>query len=88
MHRKIAFWPSKWYYNNFQGDEFFKFYIFQCAEKNCKIVEFDVTKTADGVPIVFHDNSIDRLTGRKGIIEDMLWSDVSKLDISVNHPLR
>jgi glycerophosphoryl diester phosphodiesterase len=39
-------------------------------------VEFDVHRTADGVLVVHHDATIDRMTDTKGAIRDMTFADL------------
>ena len=46
-----------------------------------RYVETDVHATADGVPVVFHDRSLERLTGTPGTIEQMRWSDLATLRV-------
>ncbi len=41
-------------------------------------VEFDVQLTADGVPVLFHDVSLERITGQPGRILDVEWADLSR----------
>nr|CAD7415943.1 unnamed protein product [Timema poppensis] len=55
-------------------------------EKGCTAVEFDLTLTADNMPIIFHDTSVERVTLRTGNIQEMMWADIKKLDIAAKHP--
>lgn len=64
------------------------YFYFQCKNRGCSAVEFDLALTKDGVPIIFHDLTIERLTGKTGTIRDMNWKDLRELDITHNHPLR
>lgn len=43
-------------------------------------IEVDVKITHDGVPVLMHDDSIDRTTNGRGMMADINWSDVQKLD--------
>ena len=53
---------------------------FQCAYGlGCQSVEFDVKLTKDKVPVVFHDEEMERLLGCKGLIEDILFHDLKEL---------
>jgi glycerophosphoryl diester phosphodiesterase len=44
-----------------------------------RYLETDVHATSDGVAVVFHDDSLDRIFGRSGRVEDLTWADVSSL---------
>ncbi|MEU8228534.1 glycerophosphodiester phosphodiesterase [Actinoplanes sp. NPDC048967] len=46
-----------------------------------RYVETDVHATADGVPVVFHDASLERLTGTAGRVADLRWADLATLRI-------
>src|SRR5580658_7344129 len=50
------------------------------TESGAKWVEFDVHLTQDGVPVIMHDDTLDRTTDGKGKIADASWADVQKLD--------
>jgi glycerophosphoryl diester phosphodiesterase len=45
-------------------------------------IEFDVQLTSDGVPVIFHDLSTDRLTGEGGSIHERTWAQVQELRVS------
>jgi glycerophosphoryl diester phosphodiesterase len=44
-----------------------------------RYLETDVHATSDGFAVVFHDDSLDRIFGRPGRIEDLTLSDVASL---------
>jgi glycerophosphoryl diester phosphodiesterase len=46
-----------------------------------RYVETDVHATADGVPVVFHDPSLLRLTGTAGRVSDLRWADLATLRV-------
>jgi glycerophosphoryl diester phosphodiesterase len=45
-------------------------------------LETDVHATRDGVAVVFHDDTLDRMFGQRGKIENLTWNDVSSLRIA------
>nr|WP_221382376.1 glycerophosphodiester phosphodiesterase [Actinoplanes polyasparticus] len=47
-----------------------------------RYVETDVHATADGVAVVFHDPTLDRVTGQAGRISDLTWSDLQSVRIA------
>ncbi|BBH64243.1 glycerophosphodiester phosphodiesterase [Actinoplanes sp. OR16] len=47
------------------------------------IVEFDVRVTADGVPVVIHDRTVDRTTTGHGRVWDLRWEEIAGLDAGV-----
>lgn len=55
------------------------------AELGCIWVELDVMLTADQVPVIFHDNRLDRLTNGYGGVKGHRWAELQQLKI---HPPR
>jgi glycerophosphoryl diester phosphodiesterase len=45
-------------------------------------LETDVHATSDGVSVVFHDDTLDRMLGRPGKIEDLAWADLLSLRVN------
>jgi glycerophosphoryl diester phosphodiesterase len=43
-------------------------------------IEFDVRTTADGVPVVIHDRTVDRTTDGSGPVEELTLDEISVLD--------
>jgi len=50
------------------------------AEIGTAWVELDVKLTKDSVPIIFHDDTLDRTTNGHGPVADMLYKDIEDLD--------
>jgi len=50
-------------------------------------VELDVRLTADGVPVLFHDADLQRLTGTSGDLLDLTWDQVTRLRIRRRVPM-
>ena len=49
-------------------------------EYGYKYIETDVTFTADGVPVLLHDDTVDRTSNGNGKINSLTYEDVRKLD--------
>lgn len=45
-----------------------------------RAVEFDVMLTADGVPVLLHDETLERTTDGSGTLAEQSWQQVSALD--------
>lgn len=50
-------------------------------------VETDVHATADGVLVVFHDDTLDRVTDRTGRVRDLPWSAVRQARVAGTEPV-
>lgn len=50
------------------------------ADLGVKWVELDVKLTKDQVPIIFHDEELERITGVQGLVKDMNYEDLKELD--------
>jgi len=55
---------------------------FDAARKARYGIECDLHISADGVPVVFHDNALKRLTGESGSVRDFAAADLRKLRIA------
>lgn len=42
-------------------------------------LEFDVQLTKDGIPVVIHDETLERTTGKKGYVKDLTLKELQKL---------
>jgi glycerophosphoryl diester phosphodiesterase len=52
----------------------------KAAELGCAMVEFDVRLSADGVPIVFHDDRLERCTDGSGAVAARTLAELRRLD--------
>lgn len=53
----------------------------------CTAVEFDVMLSADGVPVVIHDETLERTAGRQGQVSRMAAKELLAVDVGqVFHP--
>ncbi|GJQ88100.1 hypothetical protein Trydic_g13110 [Trypoxylus dichotomus] len=59
-----------------------------CKEKGVDFVEFDITLTKDNIPVVFHDDTLERLTDCCEFIQDKTYDELKNMDISVKHSFR
>jgi glycerophosphoryl diester phosphodiesterase len=48
---------------------------------HCKVVEFDIRKTLDNVPVVIHDRTLDRTTTGTGDVKKHTWEHIKDLHI-------
>lgn len=52
-----------------------------------RYLETDVHRTADGVLVAFHDDRLDRVTDRTGIIAELPYSEVAKALVGGREPI-
>jgi glycerophosphoryl diester phosphodiesterase len=52
-----------------------------------RYVETDVHATADGVLVAFHDDRLDRVTDRTGLIAELPWSTVREARVDGREPI-
>ena len=52
-----------------------------------RYVETDVHVTADGVLVAFHDERLDRVTDREGLIRELPWREVSAARVDGREPI-
>jgi glycerophosphoryl diester phosphodiesterase len=58
-----------------------------CVRLGYRYLETDVRVTADGVPVVFHDPTLDRVTDRSGRLDQLPWSEVATARIGGREPI-
>jgi glycerophosphoryl diester phosphodiesterase len=49
-------------------------------EDGARWIKTDVKLTSDGVPILMHDDTLDRTTNGRGNVADMAWAEMQDLD--------
>lgn len=58
-----------------------------CVAMGYRYIETDVRVTADGVLVVFHDPTLERITDQKGRVEHLSWEQVSRARIGGREPI-
>jgi glycerophosphoryl diester phosphodiesterase len=58
-----------------------------CVAMGYRYLETDVRVTADGVPIVFHDPALDRVTDRSGRVDQLTWAELAGARIGGREPV-
>ena len=53
----------------------------------CRYIETDVHATADGVLLAFHDDRLDRVTDRAGVIAHLPYAQVRRARVGGAHPV-
>ena len=49
-------------------------------------IELDVQLTKDGVPVVIHDETVDRVSERTGWVKDFTFEEIRELNVNKNFP--
>lgn len=49
-------------------------------------IETDVQRTKDGVLVLFHDDTLDRVTDHRGKLSDYTWDELKKVKVRGNAP--
>jgi glycerophosphoryl diester phosphodiesterase len=62
-----------------EGDENSMEAFARAVNAGYQYLETDVHATTDGVAVVFHDDTLDRMLGRPGKVEDLSWADLSSI---------
>lgn len=57
------------------------------VELGYSYVETDVHATRDGVLLAFHDDTLDRVTDRRGLIASLSWDEISDARIGGSQPI-
>lgn len=60
----------------------------QAGKNGATGVELDLEFSADGVPILMHDETVDRTTNGSGPLSRLRFSELLKLDAAAKHRLR
>ncbi|MEM9015990.1 MAG: glycerophosphodiester phosphodiesterase family protein [Verrucomicrobiota bacterium] len=55
--------------------------IREAIRMGAPVIEFDVRVTSDGQLVLFHDETLERITGRKTEIESVSWDDLKEMDV-------
>lgn len=51
------------------------------AHISCRGVEFDTMLSADGIPVLMHDDAVDRTTNGRGAVGDLTAAQLRRLDL-------
>lgn len=84
MQKTIIFghrgYPAKFAENSLAGFRY-------AVEHGAEGVEFDVQLTKDGVPIIMHDEQVDRTTDGSGWVKDFTLKEIRRLHLKNGEPV-
>ncbi|TKR94096.1 hypothetical protein L596_008429 [Steinernema carpocapsae] len=60
--------------------------MIQAKKEGANLIEFDVSLTKDGVPVILHDDTLDRTTNKSGAIRDTLFEDLKDVNANAKFP--
>ena len=52
----------------------------EAINQGAGLIEIDVHRTADGVLVLMHDETVDRTTEGAGAVRELTWDEINKLD--------
>lgn len=58
----------------------------KASEDGCDGIELDVQLTKDGIPVIFHDETIERVTDGKGMVKDYVYEELKKFNAAEKFP--
>lgn len=65
-----------------------KLCILKASRNGATGVELDLSFTADGVPVLMHDQTLDRTTNGSGPVSQVRFAQLRRLDASIHHRLK
>lgn len=57
----------------------------EAAEAGCDVIELDVTLSKDGVPVIAHDDHLERVSNGKGKIADYTCEELKQFDFGIRY---
>ncbi|MBB3036426.1 glycerophosphodiester phosphodiesterase family protein [Hoyosella altamirensis] len=82
-----AFAHRGWHFGEFQGLENTLAAFTEAARRGFEYLEIDVRVSSDGVVVVHHDATLDRVSNMEGRIGDMPWSALAEARVDGREPL-
>lgn len=82
-----AFAHRGWHMGEFTGLENTLAALREAVRQGYEYLEIDVQVTADGVVVVHHDPTLDRVTNLKGHIGEVPWSELKEARVNGSEPI-